>query len=172
MTTKIKLLQDINEAVHRGCVKGATFNKFRHIDRKGGLIYVTPQEGCDTEVLVLASEYELVGDDTKPVVEMRNNEINKAVAEKLGHKVHAIAAGEDHIWIEVPSTMEKDQVVLEMVNYLEWVYGGPIIKRYKINIAWREQFGNWNSNKGNTHGVPSDDPLKSAMICFLDLEIG
>ena len=96
---------------------------------------------------------------------MNELEINKAVAEKLGA-------------VNVKPCSEGDKVFWEvrgqffMRDYCEdWEDGGPIIEEYKISLYYSHELKKWGADtEERTEGI-NKNPLKAAMLCFLEMEI-
>lgn len=93
--------------------------------------------------------------------EMSDDEINKAVAKKLGVKFDDING---FLFINYES-----EVVFNPCN--SWADAGPIIERSGITVACRGKYKSeaWDSIKGliDDAVVEHDNPLRAAMIVFL-----
>lgn len=101
---------------------------------------------------------------------MNDLEINIAVAEKLGAvNVRPTKEGTNVFW-----EVKHNFFVKNYCN--QWSDAGPIIEKYKINLNFR-CMGPDNvrahvidDKKRYTAGVEKN-PLRAAMLCFLEMEI-
>ena len=100
---------------------------------------------------------------------MNDLDLNKAVADKLGYQ-YQIGSEEDDTESGV-YLVHQGVVFLEFNTKRDLQDAGPIIEKYKINITYREKLKNWVANNHNTFSPPGDEPLKLAMLCFLEMEI-
>jgi len=108
---------------------------------------------------------------------MNDLEINKAVAEKLGGKVWFRYAAGSNIW---SVTFDSVPGKVDLPDYCNnWQDAGPIIEKYRISLLgcpsgegydayWESSYTDW---KGVGREATSESPLKTAMICFLLMEI-
>jgi len=108
---------------------------------------------------------------------MNELEINKAVAEKLGHTFEVHPEG---VYIVVHPEPFKSCRMADYCN--NWQDAGPIIEKYKIDLLFYSSDGKWDADSAffevplKDSGAPitrnyDENPLKAAMLCFLEMEI-
>ena len=106
---------------------------------------------------------------------MNDLDINKAVAEKLGHETEVYEEG---LYVIIHPKPFKSCKGIDYCN--NWSDGGPIIEKYKISMQFNPFFGNgyWNAfvqndlvEGGKSIEMSGKFLLRCAMLCFLEMEI-
>ncbi len=111
---------------------------------------------------------------------MNELEINKAVAEKLGYSFTNDLEGLDNQTTIYVSDEEVHNMDVDYCN--RWADAGPIIEKYKIDLLFYKYDEKWSAESAvfdvpvTDHGAPitrnyEENPLKAAMLCFLEMEI-